>query len=46
MSFKSYYDKEKKKYESGIPDGKLVNTGIKTDKKGSFVQFKPDKAVF
>ena len=46
MSFKSYYDKEKKKYESGIPDGKLVNTGIKTDKKGSFIQFKPDKAVF
>ena len=46
MSFKSFYDKEKKKFESGIPDGPLVNTKIKTDKKGTFVQFKPDKTVF
>ncbi len=46
MAFRSYYDKAKKRYESGIPEGPLVNTKQKTKKHGTFVQFMPDDSVF
>ncbi|MBR7100340.1 MAG: DNA gyrase subunit B [Clostridia bacterium] len=46
MRFTSYYDKKKQKYECGIPDGPLTDTKKKTNKKGTFVHFKPDKEVF
>lgn len=46
MSFRSYYNARKKKYESGIPDGPLEDTGISTRRTGTLVQFKPDPAVF
>ncbi len=46
MAFRSYYNKEKKHYESGIPEGPLVNTKKRTQKHGTFVQFMPDDAVF
>lgn len=37
---------EGKKIRSGIPKAPLKNTKVKTDKHGTFVQFKPDKRVF
>ncbi len=46
MRFTSYYDKQKKKYECGIPEAPLTNTGEKTKKRGTFVHFKPDPKVF
>jgi len=46
MRFTSYYDKRKKKFESGIPEAPLKDTKIKTKKTGSFIRFKPDKNVF
>ncbi len=46
MQFHSYYDKAKKKYESGIPTGPLVNTKQRTKRHGTFVHFMPDDAVF
>jgi len=46
MRFTSYYDKKKKKFESGIPEAPLKDTKIKTKKTGSFIRFKPDKNVF
>ena len=46
IRFTSYYDKQKKKYECGIPVAPLVNTGEKTKKRGTFVRFKPDGKVF
>ena len=46
MSFKSYYNKRKGKYESGVPDGPLEDTGISTKRTGTFVRFKPDPNVF
>ncbi|MBO7736750.1 MAG: DNA topoisomerase IV subunit B, partial [Clostridia bacterium] len=46
MRFTSYYDKKKQKYECGIPDGPVTDTKKKTNKKGTFVHFKPDKEVF
>ncbi len=46
MDFKSYYDEETKKIKSGVPSGRLVDTGKKTTKKGTYVRFKPDKTVF
>ena len=46
MSFRSFYNARKKKYESGIPDGPLENTGVKTKQTGTTVRFKPDPAVF
>ncbi len=46
MSFKSTYDKAKKKWLCGIPEGPLVNTGEKTSKRGTYVRFMPDKEVF
>lgn len=46
MSFKSYCNKRKGKYESGVPDGPLEDTGISTKRTGTFVRFKPDASVF
>ncbi len=46
MEFHSFYDKEKKKFESGIPVAPLRDTGVKTKKHGTFVHFLPDGDVF
>ncbi len=46
MEFNSYFDKTQNKVLSGVPKAPLVNTGIKTIKKGTRVQFKPDATVF
>ncbi len=46
MDFKSWYDKDKKKWMCGIPTAPLKNTGEKTKEKGTFVRFMPDKDVF
>ena len=46
MSFASKYNARKKKYDSGIPDGPLVDTGLSTRRTGTFIQFKPDASVF
>ena len=46
MSFHSKYNARKKKVESGLPDGPLVDTGVSTNRKGSFIRFKPDATVF
>ena len=46
MRFTSYYDKKKNKYECGIPAAPLTDTKQKTNKKGTFVHFKPDAEVF
>ena len=46
MGFHSRYNARKKKVESGLPDGPLEETGIKTNRMGTFVRFLPDKAVF
>ncbi len=46
MSFRSKYNQRKKKVESGVPDGPLEDMGIRTNRQGSFVHFKPDATVF
>lgn len=46
MGFKSYYDKDKKKWACGVPDAPLLDTREKTAEKGTFVRFMPDKEVF
>ena len=46
MSFHSKYNQRKKKVDSGLPDGPLEDTGIKTNRQGTLVRFKPDAAVF
>ena len=46
MSFHSKYNQRKKKVDSGIPDGPLEDTGIKTNRQGSYIRFKPDASVF
>ena len=46
MSFHSYLDKETGKIKSGVPVAPLKDTKVKTKKKGTFVQFLPDKRVF
>ncbi len=46
MRFTSFYNPKKKKYESGIPEAPLKDTGVETRKKGTFERFKPDEAVF
>ena len=46
MSFHSYFDEEADKMMSGVPEGHLADTGVKTDKTGTFVHFKPDATVF
>ena len=46
MSFHSRYNARKKKIDSGLPDGPLDDTGIRTNRQGSFIRFKPDANVF
>ena len=46
MSFRSKFNPRKKKIESGLPEGPLEDTGIRTNRQGSFVRFKPDPTVF
>ncbi len=46
MSFHSKYNARKKKVESGLPDGPLEDTGVRTNRQGSFIRFKPDASVF
>ncbi len=46
MSFRSKLNPRKKKVESGVPDGPLEDTGIRTNRQGSFIRFKPDATVF
>ncbi len=48
MSFSSHYGtgKNKNKIISGDPDGPLEDTGIRTNRQGSFIRFKPDGRVF
>lgn len=46
MSFHSFLDEKTGKYQSGVPNEKLRDTKEKTDKKGTFIRFKPDKSVF
>ena len=46
MSFHSKYNARKKKVDSGLPDGPLEETSISTNRKGTYVRFKPDATVF
>ncbi len=46
MSFHSRFNKRKNKVDSGLPDGPLEDTGISTNRNGSFIRFKPDASVF
>ena len=46
MGFHSKYNARKKKVDSGVPDGPLEETGIKTNRRGSYIRFKPDSRVF
>jgi len=46
MSFHAHYNKRKGKWESGIPDGPLEDTGVSTRRTGTLVRFKPDANVF
>ena len=46
MEFHSYYDKAKKRYESGIPVAPLQKTGKCGKAHGTLVHFMPDDAVF
>ena len=46
MSFHSKYNPRKKKVEAGIPDGPLQDTGISTNRTGSYIRFKPDATIF
>lgn len=46
MGFSSRYDDERKKWLCGVPDAPLENTGVKTEKRGTFVRFMPDSQVF
>ncbi len=46
MSFHSYLDEKTGKIKSGIPVAPLKDTKEKTQKKGTFVRFLPDKRVF
>ncbi len=46
MEFHSYKDEKTGKMKSGIPVAPLRDTKQKTQKHGTFVQFKPDRTVF
>jgi len=46
MSFHSRFNARKKKFDSGIPDGPLEDTGVSTRRTGTLVRFKPDANVF
>ena len=46
MEFRSYLDEKTGKIKSGVPVAPLKDTKVKTKKRGTFVQFLPDKRVF
>ena len=46
IEFHSYEDKQTGKIKSGVPVAPLKDTKVKTNKKGTFVRFLPDKRVF
>ncbi len=46
MSFSSKYNARKKKVDSGVPDAPLQDTGLRTNRQGSLIRFKPDATVF
>ena len=46
MGFHSKYNARKKKVESGLPDGPLEDTGIRTNRQGTYIRFMPDATVF
>ncbi len=48
MSFTSHQGtgKNKNKIISGDPDGPLEDTGVRTNRQGTFIRFKPDARVF
>ncbi len=46
MSFRSYYDEKAEKFQCGVPDEHLCDTGVATNKTGTFIRFKPDAQVF
>ncbi len=46
MEFHSFLDKDSGKIRSGIPKAPLLNTKVKTKKRGTFIRFKPDARVF
>ena len=46
MEFRSIKDAATGKIKSGVPVAPLKDTKVKTNKKGTFVRFKPDATVF
>ena len=46
MSFHAHFNKRKNKFDCGIPDGPLEDTGVSTRRTGTLVRFKPDANVF
>ncbi|MBO4594859.1 MAG: type IIA DNA topoisomerase subunit B [Clostridia bacterium] len=46
MEFRSEKDEKTGKIKSGVPVAPLKDTKVKTNKKGTFVRFKPDATVF
>lgn len=46
MEFRSFLDETTGKVKSGVPLAPLKDTKVKTNKKGTFVRFKPDPRVF
>ena len=46
MEFHSFLDEKTGKIKSGVPVAPLVDTKVKTKKRGTFVRFMPDARVF
>lgn len=46
MNFHSFLDEKTGKVKSGVPVAPLKDTKVKTNKKGTFIRFLPDKRVF
>ncbi|MBQ8375179.1 MAG: DNA gyrase subunit B [Clostridia bacterium] len=46
MSFHARFNKRKNKFDSGVPDEPLEDTGVTTRRTGTLVRFKPDPNVF
>ena len=46
MSFHAHFNKRKNKFDCGVPDGPLEDTGVSTRRTGTLVRFKPDVNVF
>ncbi len=46
MGFHAHFNKRKNKWESGVPDGPLEDTGVTTRRTGTLIRFKPDANVF